>query len=63
MAFFYGTYFAVTLITFVVILFFAILGGKESDLWKPFVYAPLWPVIFPYELVKSVRRRRHCGNN
>lgn len=41
-----GVYFAVAVMTFVAVGFGVCLGGKDEDLWKPFVYAPLWPVIF-----------------
>lgn len=42
-----GFYTCGTMISFLIIGFFACLGGKNSDLWKPFVYAPLWFVTLP----------------
>jgi hypothetical protein len=42
-----GVYLAIALTTFVFVGFFSVLGGRESDLWKPFAYAILWPVLLP----------------
>lgn len=33
--------------TFIFVMFCVGLGGRESDLWKPFVYALLWPIMLP----------------
>lgn len=34
-------------ITFLVVGFGCVLGGKEEDLWKPFVCALTWPISLP----------------
>jgi len=46
-----GFYVAGAIATFLVIGFFVGLGGNDADLWKPFVYAILWPVMVPLILL------------
>jgi hypothetical protein len=42
-----GVYFAGVVFTFLIVGFFCCLAGRNSDLWRPFVYAALWPVMLP----------------
>jgi hypothetical protein len=43
-----GIYCGGVVVSFIAYLFLAILGGKNEDLWKPFVFAILWPLALPY---------------
>lgn len=43
-----GVYIAGAIFTFAASMFFAVLGGDESDLWKPFACALAWPVVVPW---------------
>lgn len=47
MMFLAGGYIVGALFTFAVVLFFCVLGGRNQDLWRPFVYAAVWPVLLP----------------
>jgi uncharacterized membrane protein len=38
-----SVYITIAIVIFLISLFFSCLGGKDSDLWKPFVYAIFWP--------------------
>jgi hypothetical protein len=49
----FGMYLGVGICTFIVVGFFCILGGKESDLWKPFIVGAGWPIMLPIYLVKK----------
>lgn len=42
-----GVYVAGAVATFFFIGFFCLLGGNSDDLWRPFVYAMLWPIMLP----------------
>lgn len=42
-AFLAGVYLTVAVFMFGATMFGVFLGGKSDDLWKPFVYGPLWP--------------------
>jgi hypothetical protein len=44
-SFFTGAYVSGMVITFAVTAFGCALGGHDADLWRPFVYAPFWPVV------------------
>jgi len=33
--------------TFLFVGFFCVLGGRSEDLWRPFIYALLWPIMLP----------------
>jgi hypothetical protein len=50
-----GVYLTMAMITFVFVGFFCVLGGRESDLWKPFAYAILWPVLLPLLFLGKVK--------
>jgi len=39
-----GMYIGIALLSFLITGFFCILGGKSSDLWKPFFYGIFWPI-------------------
>ena len=43
-SFLLGVYLTGFFITLPIIAFFCILGGKDSDLWKIFVYPIFWPI-------------------
>jgi hypothetical protein len=45
-SFLLGVYLTGFFITLPVVAFFCVLGGKDSDLWKIFVYPIFWPIIF-----------------
>jgi hypothetical protein len=42
-----GAYVTGALMTFLYVGFFCLLGGRNEDLWRPFVYALFWPVMLP----------------
>jgi hypothetical protein len=42
-----GGYFVGAFLTFLFVGFLCVLGGRDRDLWKPFVYAAAWPVMLP----------------
>lgn len=42
-----GFYCAGVVLTFFYVGFFCLLGGRSEDMWKPFVYALLWPAMLP----------------
>jgi hypothetical protein len=46
-AFAMGLYVMGAIATFLLVGFFAALGGKNEDMWKPFVYAAFWPIALP----------------
>jgi hypothetical protein len=50
-----GFYLAGVMVFFVFVGFFCILGGKESDLWKPVVWAIFWPILTVLWLLGLVR--------
>lgn len=50
-----GFYCAGAIATFLVVFFFVGLGGRNEDCWKPFVYAPLWPILIPYRILRLRR--------
>jgi hypothetical protein len=39
-----GAYIMGIVFSFVFIGFFVGLGGRNEDLWKPFVYSLIWPI-------------------
>jgi ABC-type uncharacterized transport system permease subunit len=47
MMFLLGVYLTMATVMFVTVGSAAMLGGRESDLWKPFAFAILWPVLLP----------------
>lgn len=47
LAFLLGIYLTLSVGTFFLVSFFVMLGGKQSDLWKPFVYGLLSPISLP----------------
>jgi hypothetical protein len=42
-----GGYVTGAILTFLFVGFFCVLGGREEDLWRPFVYGALWPIALP----------------
>ena len=42
-----GVYVSGAVATFLYVGFFCVLGGRNEDLWRPFVYAVLWPIMLP----------------
>ena len=57
-----GVYFTTFMFFFVVMMGFCILGGRQSDLWKPFVYATFWPIVvilMSNEAVKKWKKRQY----
>lgn len=40
-----GGYAMGAITTFVFVGFFCVLGGRNEDMWKPFVYSLLWPIV------------------
>ena len=49
-----GIYIAIAVVVFIVVGFGCILGGNESDLWKPFFYAIVWPPVLIYFIIKGL---------
>jgi hypothetical protein len=45
--FFLGSYITGAMFTFLIVGFACALGGRNEELWKPFVYAVFWPVMLP----------------
>jgi hypothetical protein len=45
--FFLGAYVTGAIVTFLTVGFLVGLGGREEDMWKPFVYAIGWPIAWP----------------
>ena len=39
--------------TFIFVGFFCALGGRNEDMWKPFVYSILWPIMLPLFIFKG----------
>ena len=52
--FLFGIYVCGVVVSFLFVGFFCVLGGKESDLWKPFAYAALWPITMPLFLTGAI---------
>lgn len=50
-----GVYVTGAVATFLFVGLCCILVGKNEDLWKPFVYAPLWFIMLPLFLSGRVR--------
>ena len=50
-----GVYITGAVVTFCVVLFLCCLSGKNSALWKPFVYSCLWFVFAPLLLLDVIR--------
>jgi len=48
-----GMYVMGAIMTFIVVGFACVLGGRSEDLWRPFVYALLWPIMLPLFFVGS----------
>lgn len=48
--FLFGVYVAGAAYTFVYVAFFCALGGSNEDLWRPFVYAIMWPFFVYYSV-------------
>jgi hypothetical protein len=42
-----GSYITGAMFTFLIVGFACALGGNSEEIWKPFVYALLWPVMLP----------------
>lgn len=42
---FIGAYFGIAICFFVIMSFLVVLGGKAEDMWQPFVYSILWPIL------------------
>lgn len=45
---------------FVLSSFFCVLGGRDGDLWQPFVYALFWPIMWIVSIARlcaSILRR------
>ena len=42
-----GSYITGATFTFLIVGFACVLGGDNTELWKPFVYAVFWPVMLP----------------
>ena len=51
-----GCYLTGTVVTFLVVGFFCILGGRGSDFWMPFAYAMAWPLVFVVCVSKRIFR-------
>ena len=51
-SFFCGVYFAGFVMSFLVTAFFVGLGGKDSDIWKIFIYPLFWPIFILYKVLK-----------
>lgn len=49
-----GGYLTGVLIVFSVTMFFVMLGGKNEELYIPFVVAPLWPITLPLALLGKI---------
>jgi hypothetical protein len=48
-----SSYITGAIFTFLIVGFACALGGNSSELWRPFVYALLWPVMLPLFLTGS----------
>lgn len=46
-----GVYLTGAIGTFLFVGFFCVLGGKNEDMWRPGVYAALWPIMLPLFLL------------
>lgn len=46
-----GFYLGIALMVFLITGFLIMLGGKNEDLYKPFVYALFWPVLLVYKFL------------
>lgn len=55
MGFVLGLYLGVAICVFLISMFFAALGGKEEDLYKPFIYAGCWPAFLLYNVFMLLR--------
>ena len=62
MQFVIGAYAAISLIVFLALLFFCVLGGKDEDLWKPFAYSLTWPVVLPIAFIIKKWRKNESAN-
>ena len=51
-----GAYLGIASLVFIFFFFLVILGGKQSDLWFPFVIAPLWPMFLIVYFVTKGKR-------
>lgn len=49
-----GLYLVGALLAFMYVGFWCTLGGDSNDLWKPFVYGAMWPVIMPFYLMGCI---------
>ena len=43
----FGFYCCGAIATFLFVGAFVVLGGNSAELWKPVVYAVLWPIMLP----------------
>ena len=50
-AFLLGCYCTGAVMTFLVVGFGVGLGGRDEDIWKPFAYAAVWPIMLPLFLM------------
>lgn len=53
--FFLGVYVTGGFFTFMVVWFAVLLGGRGEDMWKPFVYAAIWPLAVAKLLLEAIR--------
>lgn len=51
-----GFYICGVIATFIFAGFFTVLGGKDSDLWEPFVYSVVWPLLVSFYILRSMYR-------
>lgn len=55
MMFLAGGYVVGAMFTFLFVSIFAVLTGRSSELWRPFVYAAFWFILFPFYLAGKLR--------
>lgn len=55
MSYLIGIYIGIMICVFFVTSFVTILGGKNKDIWRPFIYAPLWFIFIPKYMIKIKR--------
>ncbi len=49
-----GFYIAIAICTFIATMFLVVLGGRNKDLWKPFIVAAFWPIFIPLILLRKI---------
>jgi len=49
-----GVYCCGFALTFAFVAFWCVLGGESEDLWRPPIYAALWPIALPLFLIGRI---------